>query len=318
VTEQPSPAWIAQRVEELTGRVLTGHPRVIEDTTDYMAIDRDHIVALGGELFLVKLTEREKRFGLAGEPKFWVKRAISLHTGRVHVLKMVFEEVFRARVGTLEVICRRDPPKEARVLEVFRDEARIMDGRAVRDSRGNLVRILDFIRGRDLITHLLAFPGGHEEYYRESFPAVLAKVIGSLEAIATVHAEGLCHGDIRNDHILVEEGTGAYRWIDFDVSEDTPAFDVWSVGNVLHFVVGRGFVLFREVIEERPELAGRFSDDDASVFFPNRIMNLRKAFPYLSERLNAVLLRFSIGSTVRYERVDQIVSDLCEVIAAGG
>ena len=302
----------------MTGRTPVRPLRLIEDTTEYMALDRDDVLGLDGEAFLVRLTEKEKRFGLAGEPKFWVKRVVSLTSGRTHIVKMVFEEVFRARVGPLEVICRRDPAKEARVLEQFRDDVRIMDGRSAHDCRGNLVRILDFIPGQDLINHLLPLAADHEAYFHATFPAVAAAVIGSLDAVAAVHAAGMTHGDIRNDHILVEDGTGAFRWIDFDVAEDTPAYDVWSVGNVLHFVVGGGFVLFQEAIARRPELAGRFTDGDASVFFPNRVMNLRKVYPYVPDDLNRVLLRFAVGGPARYDRVDQIVADLAACASARG
>jgi len=318
VAERPSDAWIAKRFTEVTGRTPPPRLRLIDDTTDYMAIDRDDVLLLDGEPFLVRLTEKEKRFGLAGEPKFWVKRVVSLATGRTHIVKMVFEEVFRARVGPLDVVCRRDPPKEARVLELFRDDPRIMDGRAVRDRRGNLVRILDFIPGHDLISHLLPRVRDHRSYADTLLPSVLAAVIGCLDAIADVHAASLTHGDIRNDHILVEEGSGAYRWIDFDVSEDTPAYDVWSVGNVLHFVVGGGFVLFREAIGQQPELSGRLDDEDASVFFPNRVMNLKKVYPYLPDDLNDVLLRFAAGARSHYQDVAEIVSDLRACAAAQG
>jgi hypothetical protein len=35
--------------------------------------------------------------------------------------------------------------------------------------------------------------------------------------------------------------------------------------------------------------------EDASVFFPNRVMNLRKVYGYIPGRLNSVLLPLSAG-----------------------
>ena len=122
----------------------------------------------------------------------------------------------------------------------------------------------------------------------------------------------MCHGDIRNDHILVERDTGVFRWIDFDLTEDFIDFDLWSLGNILHCVVGKGFVNFRDAIEKRPGLAGAFSEDDASVFFPHRVMNLEKVYPYVPRKLNAVLLRFSRGARTCYDSVSQVVEDLRE------
>ncbi len=311
-------AWIARRAEELTGRALPRRPSVVRDTTDFMAIDRDSIVELDGELFLVTMTERERRFGLGGEPKFWVKRAVSLATGRTHILKMVFHEAFMARVGDLETRCVRSAEKEARVLERFRGDPRFMHGRAVRDARGNLVRVLDLIAGPDLISHVEALPGTHQEYFAASFPGVLAGLITSLEAIRDLHGVGLCHGDIRNDHILVEQGTGTHRWIDFDLDEDTAAFDVWSLGNVLHHVVGKGFVVFRDALARDPALAGRLDDGDASVFFTNRVMNLRKLYPWVPGALNDVLMHFAAAGRTRYDRAAQVVDDLRAVVSRMG
>jgi hypothetical protein len=90
------------------------------------------------------------------------------------------------------------------------------------------------------------------------------------------------------------------------------------VGNILHCIVARGFATFREAVQSRPELSGRFGEEDASMFFPHRIMNLRKVYPYIPDALNRVLLRFSVGTRVYYENVGQIVEDLEACAAALG
>lgn len=222
--EVGSAAWIADRVELLAGRRLPARPVVIDDTTNFMAIDRDHVIAVGGTYFLVNGTGRERRFGLVDEPKFWVKRATDLSTGKACILKLVFDEEFRVTVGASEIHCRRNAEKEACVLELVRGDSRFMQGRSARDCRGN----------------------------------------------------------------------------------------------VLHFVAGRGFVTFRGVLERRADLAGRLTDEDASVFFPHRVMNLRKVFPHLPERLNEILLRFSVGVPRRYSAVAEVVADLVELAGSSG
>jgi hypothetical protein len=303
-------AWLEQRILELTGEPVMGPPRILDDTTEFMGIDRGDVVRLEGELFLVRGVEREKRFGLIGEPKFWVKRALSLTTGRPQILKLVFSEVFKARVGESEFLCRRSADKEARVLEVTRGDPAFMRGRGVRDARGNLVRVLDVIRGVDLLTDLSAHDMPHDEYVSTLLPRVLARVVDALSAIARLHTAGLCHGDIRNDHLFVEDGGGVLRWIDFDLDQGTIDFDVWSVGNILHFVTARRIVRIREVVEQRPDLADRIGSDDASLFFPYRLMNLGKIYPWLPATLTEVLRRFAIGRCARYSRVDEVVGDL--------
>jgi hypothetical protein len=311
-------AWVRARVRELAGRDLGGRPVVFADTSSFMAIDRDHIIDLEGEMFLVRGSERETRFGLGDQPKFWVKRVVALESGRPYIVKLVFREEFRVQVGPLEVRCARSAEKEAEVLRRVRGDDRFMQGRAVRDTAGNLVRILDVIDGASMLDHLLSASVPHEQYFATALPSVLAHVLDCLRGIHGLHEAGLVHGDIRNDHVLVEREGGRFRWIDFDLWQDSPAFDVWSVGNVLHCVIARGFVHFREVVHEHPELSGRLVDDDASAFFPYRVMNLARVFPYLPRKLNDVLLRFSVGTRTPYESVAAVVDDICECASAEG
>src|SRR3972149_8942862 len=94
--------WIRSRAQQGANRHPSGPPVVFSDTTHYMSIERDHIIDLQGSLFLVRCNEREGRFGLEDQPKFWVKRALSLESGRTYILKLVFQEEFLVRVGPLQ------------------------------------------------------------------------------------------------------------------------------------------------------------------------------------------------------------------------
>ncbi len=311
-------AWINRQVRRFTDRAPPDRVVIFEDTTNFMSIERDHFIDLRGKLFLVRCNEREGRFGLEDQPKFWVKRALALDTGRTHVLKLIFHEEFNVRVGTIQVRCVRSEEKEGRVLQLVRGDPRFMQGHTARDSGGNLVRVIDFIPGIDLLGHLREMKPSHEQYFQTLFPDILANVLECFRGIARLHEAGLCHGDIRNDHILVERETGRFRWIDFDLDQDFPDHDVWSLGNILHCIAGKGFVTFREVLSARPELAGSLVGDDASALYSHRVMNLRKVFPCIPDKLNEVLLRFSAGTRVYYDSVDQILSDLENCAAAMG
>lgn len=309
-TESEPIEWIAHRVALLTGESPAGPPVIVRDTTNYMYLERGHVIELGGGWYLVRGNEREGRFGIDEQPKFWVKRAIALSNGRKQILKLVCRESFKVQVGSVTVTCWRSGEKEAGVLDLVRGDRRFMQGRAVRDVRGNLVRVLDFIEGIDLLSHIHSLNVPHEAYFQEHFPSILAKTIEAFEAIRYLNDNGFCHGDIRNDHIYMAREDGRFRWIDFDLAQDFDKFDLWSLGNVLHCIIGQGFITFRDAIQSRPGLSGRLTDDDASVFFPHRVMNLGKVFPYLPRKLNAVLLRYSVGARNPYDSIAQVVADL--------
>ena len=309
-------AWVNERLQWFGMAPLLGEPVVWRDTSRYLAIERDHIIDVGGTLYFIRGNAHEGRFGLDEQPKFWVKRAIDLNTGQTHILKLVIQESFKVSVGETEVLCVRSADKESRVLDLVRGDPRFMQGRTACDSQGNPVRVIDFIYGTDLLTHLDSIPMPHKQYCHTKLPSILAKVGESVAGIGRLHEAGLCHGDIRNDHILVERGTACYKWIDFDLDQGFVDFDIWSVGNILHYVVAKGFLTFRDAVRARPELSGGLLHADASVFFPHRIMNLHKVYPYLPQKLNDVLLRFSFGAAVRYNRVSQIAEDVGECVAS--
>lgn len=313
-----SPTSLREQIETVTGRRPYGEPRVFRDTSAFMNIDRDDVIELGDERYVVEANEREGRFTIDDQPKFWVKRVRSLTTGTLHVLKLAFEEEFKFRIGELQIPCHRSADKESEVLERMRGDLRFMQGRTVRDDRGNNVRIIDFIHGRDLLRYVEDIEGSHEEYFATRFPLILAGVLECFRGIAALHEHRLCHGDIRNDHIFVEKESGRFRWIDFDLSQPFGDFDVWSAGNILHAVVGKGFITFRAVTKGRPDLGQHLRRDDASLFFPHRIMNIRRVHPHIPEELNRILLRFSIGTEDYYDDMCELVGDLCDCARSQG
>ncbi len=304
--------WIVRQAEHFTGEPFSGRPVIFSDTTNFMYIDRGHIVELEGEMYLVRGNEREGRFGLEEQPKFWVKRALSLNDGKKRILKLVCQETFKVQIGTFQVTCSRSGEKEGQVLDFVRSDRRFMQGCLRRDSKSNPVRVIDLIDGLDLLNHICSLSLSHEQYFREHLPSLLARTIIAFQAIQRLNENGFCHGDIRNDHIIVERKSGEFRWIDFDLTQDFSDFDLWSLGNILHCIVGKGFVNFRNVVERQPQLSGMLSENDASAFFPHRVMNLAKVYPYIPKDLNRVLLRFSLGAPVFYNSISQVVEELGE------
>jgi hypothetical protein len=310
---EPSPHdidFLRRRARELAGIDVPGAPRVLRDTSNFMAIDRGDVLELEGHPYLVCGNEREGRFGIDDQPKYWVKRAMSLLNGRVYVIKLVFHESFSTGVHGEQYACERSARKEAQVLDAVRDNPNFMHGRAVLDEAGNLVRIIDFIEGPTLLEHLGSLTMTHEQYVEQRLPRVLAEAHDCFAGIAHLHALDLCHGDIRNDHIILDAHSGWARWIDFDFTRPSLAFDVWSLGNVLNCALAKGFVTFHGLRTSRPDLLDRLTDEDASVFFRHRVMNLDKVYPHVPQGLARMLRRFAVGNCARYERADQVVDDL--------
>jgi serine/threonine protein kinase len=311
-----SPDEISDRIAALTNEAPRHPPVVVRDTSNFMTIDRDAVIEVGGQLYLVRRNEREGRFGLEEEPKFWVKQAIGLADGKTYILKLVFHENFVSRIGGLRIRCTRSATKEAEVLDAVRGDSRFMQGHTVPDARGNLVRVIEFITGPSLYNQFITSELPHEQYFHEELPKVLTHILECFAAIQKLHHRGLCHGDIRNDHILIDRESGEYRWIDFDMSQDFPDYDVWSMGNILHCTVGNNVVTFRDVRAEQPELAESLTENDASVFFRHRVMNLRKVFPYVPEKLNTILMSFSIGTETFYDTAQQVIDDVADFVAS--
>jgi hypothetical protein len=285
-------AALKERIETLGGRRVYTPPTVIEDTSNYINIHGGTVLRIGGNDYYIRTDAKEGRFGISEQPKFWVKHAVDLTDGSRKIIKLVFHEQFTTRLGFFQVRCHRSPDKESAVLDAITGDTRFMQGFTVRDPVGNNVRVIDLIRGDSFFNLLAGSQQPHEEYFHETLPGVLHKLVGCVEAMNELHRRGLQHGDIRNDHILVEEDTGQFRWIDFDYSVNYSDYDVWSMGNVLTFAVAKGIVTCRQAHE-----AGVAVDEgDSLLFYGYRLANLRKIYPYIPAAMNDLLMRFSRGA----------------------
>ncbi len=291
--------------------------RIITDTSDFFKVDYDDVVILDGHPYLVRHNKKEGRFGIDEEPKFWVKSAIDLFDGTKKVMKLVFHERFKARVGGLVFECVRSPAKEARVLDVVQRHPNFMTGFSVKDSAGNIVRIISHIYGKTIADYALHPRKHHEKYFYTSFPEILEGFIEAAKAIRFLHGNNEIHGDIRRDHLMVDRETGKFRWIDFDFvyshRENKFGYDMFGLGNILGYITGGGDVTVQQLREEIPDVFSKISSEDLNIIFHHRVMNLKKVFPYIPERLNNMLLHFSTGAEVFYDYAEEFLDDLMEV-----
>ena len=307
---------LAERIEALAKRRVHGEVPIYEDTSNYMTILGGSVIRLEGNDYFVMGDTREGRFGIDDQPKFWVKRAVDLTTGGQKIIKLVFYEQFTTNMGGITVRCNRNPHKESAVLDLVRGNPRFMQGFTIIDPVGNPVRIIDFIRGQTLFNHVATMKQPHEAYFHETLPGIMAELVQCIEALAGVHRDGQHHGDVRNDHIIINRDSGAYTWIDFDYEVNFTDYDIWSMGNLITFVVAEGIRTFRRVEsnpEEFPHFQGVFDEHDAIALYRYRIANLRKIYPYIPSQLNQLLMRFSVGAIDFYEDLESQARDLREI-----
>lgn len=308
---------IKDRIEAYTGTPVKRPVEITRETSNYMDFYRGTILDFNGELYYVLGNMYELRFTLEEYPKYWVKSAIELSSGRKKIIKWDFNENFIFKIGQLNIKCYRSSEKESRILELVKGDYSFMQGNTITSKNEDSIKIIDFIKGKNLYQYLSNLNMNHEEYFHEKFPRILFNLRKSLEAIRFIHANHYVHGDIRNDHIMLDEELKTYRWIDFDLNQDFSDFDIWSLGNILLFCAGKGEHMLRTVRENRDipkRVYHSLGEDDVSAFFTYRIINLRKIFPYIPKALNDILMRFSKNTTIFYEDVDQILNNVDEIL----
>jgi hypothetical protein len=288
--------------------------RIHTDTSDFFRVAYGDVLFVDDRPFLIRHNAKEGRFGLDDEEKFWVKRAVDLTTGSLKIIKLVFYEKFTAHIGDIEFECFRSPEKEARILGLVRGHKNFMHGYGMEDEKGNMVRILDYIRGKPLYIRVLSMETDHKTYFHERFPGILDRFLESIDAVRFLHEHGEKHGDIRRDHILVDRETGVYRWIDFDYNyrhrENIYGYDLFGLGNILCFLVGKGDVILKDLKKRNHPALDLLQEGDLNMVFRNRVMGLRKIYPYIPETLNRILLHFSVGALRFYEHTCQLLEDL--------
>lgn len=290
--------------------------RLFTDTSNFTSIDWGDEMLINNRRYKVVGHEHEERFGVS-DPKFWVKRVIDTESGEAKIIKLAYFEQFQTAIGGVTIKRYRSPEKEARILKVVEGHSHFMHGESFHDSKGNSIRILDIVPGPNFWNYLKTIKMDHESYFNSVLPGILKRLIKLFEAIRFLHYHKERHGDVRNDHAIVEEGTGNYVWIDFDyefeTGENPYGLDIFGLGNILLYAIGLGFHDYH-AIDSEPDVYGDLKDrlvpEDFSLLHRRRLTNLRKLYPYVPRPLNDILLHFCRGTDVFYETVDEVIEDL--------
>jgi serine/threonine protein kinase len=290
--------------------------RQFTDTTDFYAIDYNDEILIGGKRYIVKGFARETRFGIE-DPKFWVKRTVDSETGERKIIKLTFFESFITQIGGVKIRCFRNPDKEAKILELVKNHPSFMHGEAYLDAKGNVVRVLNVVRGPTLLNYMDHFKMKYEDYFQQILPGILKNIVRAFEAIRFLHINGFKHGDIRNDHIIINRDNGNYVWIDFDydyeATENPFGLDIFGLGNILIYIIGKGFHNLAMISSDRRlygDLYERVEPEDFSILHKWRFINLRKLYPTIPKLLNDILLHFSQGADIYYEVIEEVIEDL--------
>ncbi len=292
-----------------TGRLFT-------DTSDFFAIDCGDEILAGAQRYLVTGHERERRFGIE-DPKFWVKKAVHCESGEKKIIKLSYFESFDVTVGGVKIRCFRSPDKEGEILELVKGHPHFMQGKSFKDPNGNNIRVLDIVLGPNLFVYVESVRKDHKTYFETELPGILRRLITAFEALKFLHENKFRHGDIRNDHLIVERGTDRYVWIDFDYdfvpAENPFSLDIFGLGNILLYTVGKGFHTLYSIDGDRKfygDLIDRLEPGDFSLLDKWRFVNLQKIFPYIPKSLNDIIMHFSRDAHIYYEYTQEIIDDL--------
>jgi len=271
---------------------------------------------IGGKRYVVKGFARESRFGIE-DPKFWVKRVVDSDTGDGKIIKLTFSESFETSIGGARIRCFRNPGKEGKILELVKNHPSFMQGETHLDAKGNVVRVLNVVRGPNFLNYIDQFDMKYEDYFQQALPGILKKLVQAFEAIRFLHINGFKHGDIRNDHIIINRDNANYVWIDYDydyeATENPFGLDIFGMGNILIYAIGKGFHTLQMITSDAltyGDLIDRIGREDFSLLNKRRFINLRVLYPAIPKILNDILMHFSQGAHVYYEVVDELLEDL--------
>ena len=292
------------------------HEKIFTDTTDFFSIDYGDMIQIGGKQYLVKGHEREERFGM-DDPKFWVKKAISVDTEEKKILKLSFFESFETEIGGMKIRCFRNPEKEGAILDLVRGHPHFMNGIAHKDVKDNNIRILDIVKGISFYHYIDTFEMSYEDYFNDILPGILGNLVKAFKAIEFLHSLGQKHGDIRTDHLIVERETGNYVWIDFDYDYDSGenpfSLDLYELGNIFLYAVGKGFHSLKMIRRNNivyGDLNENLETGDFSIIHNWKLVNLKKLYPIIPVDLNNILMHFSCETDVFYESVGEMIEDI--------
>ncbi|HXW68318.1 MAG TPA: hypothetical protein VEJ88_01820, partial [Dissulfurispiraceae bacterium] len=88
---------------------------------------------------------------------------------------------------------------------------------------------------------------------------------------------------------------------------------LFGLGNILAYLTGRGDVTAGWLRENNSTAFYQLTTGDMNIVFKNRVVNLKKIYPYVPEGLNRILLHFSMGADIFYDNTDELLADMQEV-----
>ena len=109
-----------------------------------------------------------------------------------------------------------------------------------------------------------------------------------------------------------ETAAGSDFDFDFLHKENVFGYDLFGLGNILTYLTGRGDVTSQLLQQASSPVVSQLTEYDMNIIFNNRVVNLKKVYPYVPDELNHILLHFSMAANVFYDNTDQFLYDLHE------
>ena len=270
----------------------------VKDTADFFRVDYDDVVVLEGIPYFVRNNEREGRFGLDDEQKFWVKRAGNLLTGELKVLKWVFRERFEAKIGNLVFECVRSPQKEARILELVRGRPEFMQGTTVLDSAGQPAPHPGLHPRQDALPDRARTWAGPRGFLLQPLPHRCSTSISgssrpSVFFTRTTRSTATS-GATTSSRTRRRAGTaGSISTSTIATARAASPTTSSASGTSSSSSPAAATSPRTGCSLDKPDILDRLTEDDVNIVFHNRVNNLKKIYPYIPEKLNRVLMHFS-------------------------
>ena len=95
-----------------------------------------------------------------------MKRTVDSKTGERKIIKLTFFEAYETSIGGVRIRRFRNPEKEGSILKLVKDHPSFMQGKAYLDEKGNVVRILDVVRGPNFLNYIYNHKLKYEDYFQ--------------------------------------------------------------------------------------------------------------------------------------------------------
>ncbi len=150
--------------------------------------------------------------------------------------------------------------------------------------------------------------------FSNAMPAIGRRLVFLATVVALLLRAPASTAQIPRIEEPVTTAFGTYVPPQVEVAPDAAWYVVEpGMGNVINMVLGKGIHTVHDIKKSPgnyPHLTTAIEENDTVLLHKIRVANLRKLYPYIPAKLNAILMRFSADATNFYTDIDNQVNDL--------